>query len=40
MINISILVPESALIIIPALFGDLRAALEKNKDPVPWIAGQ
>lgn len=33
-------VERTDLIFIPALFGDLKAALEKNKDLVPWIAGQ
>lgn len=33
-------VEHAGLIIIPALFGDFEAALEKNKDLVPWIVRQ
>lgn len=33
-------VQRADLIFIPALFGDLEVALKKNKNLVPWIAGQ
>ena len=33
-------VEKTDLIVIPALFGDLKMAVEKNKDAIPWIVEQ
>lgn len=33
-------VPKTDLIIIPALFGDMKSAIDKNKNFIPWIKKQ
>jgi transcriptional regulator GlxA family with amidase domain len=32
--------PETDLIVIPALFGDMKSAVIRNREAIPWIVGQ